>query len=219
MREAGCARVMGEDVVSSSDRAREEARCRAELVAIVQRTPWLLAALAALRELGLPNACIGAGAVRTAVWDALHARLSIADVVHVPQLSDVDVAYFDASDTSPERDRAYAARLAELAPGFTWDVTNQAGVHQALEQAPGRAIAPLRSLEEAVGTWPETATCVGVALDETGAVRVVAPLGLRDLFAMVVRRNPVRASVPVYRERLQRKRFRERWPRVRVLHE
>ena len=207
------------DASSASHRSREEARCRAELVAIVQRTQWLMSALAAVRALGLPNACIGAGAVRTAVWDALHARPSAAGGARVPQLSDVDVAYFDGSDTSRERDQAYAARLEGLAPEFAWDVTNQAGVHHWFEQVFGHAVAPLQSLEEAVASWPETATCVGVTLSEAGEIGVVAPLGLRDLFAMVVRRNPARVSVPVYRERVRSKGFRERWPRVRVFLE
>jgi hypothetical protein len=46
---------------------------------------------------------------------------------------------------------------------------------------------------------------------------VIAPHGLDDLFAMVVRRNPARVSVATYRERVAGKRYAQRWPKVRVI--
>ena len=44
----------------------------ARLRAIARATPWCMQALQAVQQLGLPHCCIGAGAVRTLVWDALH---------------------------------------------------------------------------------------------------------------------------------------------------
>ncbi|WP_416763453.1 nucleotidyltransferase family protein [Roseateles sp. So40a] len=172
---------------------------------------WLMQALCAVRDLGLPSWCIGAGAIRNAVWDALsgHTRPSA--------LSDVDVAFFDASDLTPERDAALQRRLAAAHPGVPWEVTNQAAVHLWFESYFGHAVAPLRSLEEAVGTWPEYATSVGIWLDAEDAPQVVAPHGLEDLFAMVVRRNPTRASVRDFNDRTASKRYAERWPKVRIV--
>jgi uncharacterized protein len=46
---------------------------------------------------------------------------------------------------------------------------------------------------------------------------VIAPHGLADLFAMVVRRNPARVSVEAYRQRVASKRYVQRWPRVTVM--
>ena len=168
-------------------------------------------ALAQVRALRLHAWCVGAGAVRNLVWDALHGHSTPST------LADVDVAWFDADDLAPERDAALQARLREAAPDTPWEVTNQAGVHLWFEQHFGHAVAPLRSLEEAVASWPEYATAIGVWLDDADQLHLIAPHGLDDLFAMIVRRNPARVSVETYRERVASKRYAQRWPRVTVV--
>ncbi|WP_217283874.1 nucleotidyltransferase family protein [Pseudaquabacterium terrae] len=184
---------------------------RDRLVALVRATPWLVTALQAVRDEGLASWCIGAGAVRNVVWDHLHGHT-------VPSaLADVDVAYFDGDDLCPKSERAIEARLRAAHPSLPWEVTNQAAVHRGFEAHFGHAVAPLRSLDEAVGSWPEYATSVGLWLDAHDALHVIAPHGLDDLFAMTVRRNPIRVSVDTYRQRCAAKRYAERWPRVRVL--
>jgi len=186
---------------------------RERLVALARATPWFMQALAHVRALRLPAWCVGAGAVRNLVWDALHGHATPS------ALPDVDVAWFDADDLSPERDAALQRQLQAAAPGTPWEVTNQAGVHLWFERHCGHAVAPLRSLEEGIASWPEVATAVGVWLDDADRLHVIAPHGLDDLFAMIVRRNPTRASVETYRERVAGKRWTQRWPRVRVIEE
>jgi len=181
------------------------------LAALARATPWFMDALAQVRALRLPAWCVGAGAVRNLVWDALHAHAAPSP------LADIDVAFFDAADPSPERDAALQARLEAAAPGTPWEVTNQAGVHLWFERHFGHPVAPLRSLEEAIASWPEYATAVGIRLDDDDRLHVIAPLGLHDLFAMVVRRNPARVSVATYRERVAAKRYAQRWPHVTVM--
>ena len=182
-----------------------------ELLAIARASPWFMEALQAVRTLGLASWCIGAGAVRNLVWDALHGHA-------VPSaLADVDVAYFDPADPGADAERALQRRLDTAAPGYPWEVTNQARVHLWFEDVFGHAVPPLESLEAAVASWPEFATAVGITLDEAGGLRVIAPHGLDDLFSMVVRRNPARVSLETYRQRVAQKRYAERWPRVRVI--
>lgn len=186
-----------------------------ELLALVRASPCFMAALRAVRRLGLASWCIGAGAVRNLVWDALHGHA-------VPSaLADVDVAYFDAEDLGAAAEQALQHRLQSIAPGYPWEVTNQARVHLWFEGVFGHPVPPLESLEAAVASWPEYATAVGIALDGdddgAGALRVIAPHGLDDLFGMVVRRNPLRVSLETYRQRVAQKRYPERWPRVRVI--
>ncbi len=192
-------------------RAPDPGHDAARLVALVRATPWFMQALAHVRTLGLDEWCIGAGAVRNLVWDALHDRREPST------LADVDVAFFDAADLAAERDHALQARLRERVPDVPWEVTNQAGVHQWFEAHFGHAVAPLRSLEEAVASWPEYATSVGISLADDDTLRVIAPHGLADLFGMVVRRNPTRVSVETYRERIAQKGYALRWPGVRVV--
>ncbi len=182
-----------------------------KLVELVTATPWLMQALSAVRSLGLASWCIGAGAIRGLVWDHLHG-------FEAPSaLADVDVVFFDADDPSPDRERHLKRLLDERLPGLAWEVVNQAAVHHWYATPEGRMVEPLRSLEEGIASWPEYATCVGVSLDAAGAVRVIAPHGLADLFDRVVRWNPTRVPPAVYLDRVARKRFTERWPQVRVV--
>lgn len=177
---------------------------------IARDTPWFAEALCAVRKLGLHSWCIGAGAIRNLVWDHLHGFASPS------ALTDIDVAYFDATDLSGERDAHLQSALKAILPDAPWEVTNQAAVHLWFEAHFGHPVEPLGSLEEAVASWPEYATSVGIALLQDDSLRVIAPYGLEDLFGIVVRRNPARVSVATYRLRVEQKRYAARWPRVRV---
>ena len=58
-------------------------------------------ALRAVRSVGPPGACIGSGAIRNAVWDALHAYSTPSF------LADVDVPYFDPNDLPEATEKHY----------------------------------------------------------------------------------------------------------------
>ena len=181
------------------------------LIEIVHGSAWLIVALVAVRQLGLGECCIAAGAVRGLVWDVLHNH-EIRSA-----LPDVDVVYFDCSDISPQRDDVLQSRLSSTCPQVPWEVTNQAGVHQWLAREFGGVFASFRSLQEAIASWPEFATAVGVFLDDDNVLHVIAPHGLDDLFAMRVRRNAARVSTRVYCQRIAEKRWSERWPLLEVV--
>lgn len=181
-------------------------RCRPDsLEAIVRASPWYMRALREARALELASWCIGAGAIRNLVWDHLHGRRQPS------QLADIDLAYFDAEE-SPGVERAHQALLEARCRELPWEVTNQAHVHLWFERHFGHAVPPLRSLVDAVSSWPETATSVGIALHADDALEIIAPFGLNDLFAMQLRRNPARVSVKTYLARVASKRYETRWP-------
>lgn len=188
-----------------------EEQLRDRLRFTVKQSPWLMAALSACRELGLASWCIGAGAVRNLVWDDIHGFSTPS------QLPDVDLVYYEASDLSHEHDHALLMALRRALPGVPWEVTNQAGVHLWYEQAFGQKVAPLKSLEDGIATWPEYATAVGVFLLEDDQIEIVAPHGLQDLFTLAVRHNPIRASKESFLKRVAEKRFSERWPMVLII--
>jgi hypothetical protein len=167
--------------------------------------------LAAVQTVRLPSWVVGAGVIRSVVWDHLHGYDEPTPV------NDVDVAFFDPGDTSRERDFATEQRLITLIPDVPWEVTNQAGVHLWYEAKFGYPIRPLESIEDAVAMWPETATSVGVTLDQADRPRIVAPLGLDDLLGMVLRRNRRQVTHEYFLERLHGKRIKERWPLVSVI--
>jgi uncharacterized protein len=181
------------------------------LIEMVRGAPDLMKALATVRQLGLDSWCIGAGAIRTLVWDCLHGFEKPS------ALEDIDVVYFDALPADSWQEAELQRQLTALMPGPCWEVTNQATVHHWFLKSLGEVVPPLRSLDEGVSTWPEFATCVGVSLMPDDSLLVVAPHGLDDLFGLRVRHNPIRASAATYRKRVEQKRFADRWPRVVVL--
>lgn len=185
-----------------------------QLVDITKGSRRFMSMLQSVRRLELESWCIGAGAVRNLVWDSIHGY----DLATAAQ-GDIDVAFFDGSDLSTARDVQLQSRLSGFLPGTPWEVTNQAGVHLWFEETFGYPVPALRSLDEAVGSWPEYATSVGLWLDHDDSVQVIAPHGLDDLFGCVVRHNPARASVETYRNRVEQKVYLARWPRVKVLLE
>lgn len=180
------------------------------LTALVGASTGLMAALHAVRSLGLDSWCIGAGAVRSLVWDDLHG------FAEPTPLDDVDVVYFDSAFFSAAQDAEYESQLRRAMPSVAWEVTNQATVHRWFAEYLGQTVAPLLSLDDGVGSWPEVATCVGVFLRPDDSIGVVAPHGLDDLFGLVVRHNPVRADAQTYRERVASKRFAARWPLLTI---
>lgn len=182
--------------------AADEAR----LLAWVNDTPWLMAALRTARELAPPGWAIGAGALRNMVWDRLH---GIAD----PQpASDIDLIWYDPVAPAGE-DGAICARLQARMPTLDWEVVNQAHVHRWLGSP---LTSPLRDLHDAVAGWPETATAIALRLEPDDRFTLIAPFGLDDVFGLVVRHNP-RISADVYRQRLHDKAYCARWPKLAVL--
>ncbi|GGP22836.1 nucleotidyltransferase family protein [Silvimonas iriomotensis] len=171
----------------------------ARLRSMVQADAQLLALLACVRAIGLKDWCIAAGAVRNRVWQQLHGQTSLC------QPNDVDVCYFDA-DLPPDHARQVQAALAAAQPEVHWDVVNQAWAHLF------NGLAAVGSLAQGLASRPETATAVGVWLDETGQVQVLAPLGLDDLFGLQLRRNPAFANEDVFRQRLTQKQWQRHWP-------
>jgi len=192
------------------DDAPPSAELQARLVELVRSSAGLMAALRAARELGLASWCIGAGAVRSVVWDALHGY------AEPTRLDDVDVVYFEHPG-QPGRDADLERALRLAMPAVSWEVTNQATVHEWFRDALQLKVEPLLSLEAGVATWPEYATCVGVTLNADDSLGVIAPHGLDDLFALRLRHNPARADAATYRQRLAVKRFAERWPLLWVV--
>ena len=190
----------------SEDRDPEEV-LRARLIALVQEDALRMGCLRAVQALPVGGAWIGAGFVRTLVWDSLCGTRT--------DLTDVDVIWFDES-ADPDRDRALEAMLRSVLGEVPWSVSNQARMHTR------NGDTPYVSVEHAVQHWPETATAVAVRLDEQGGVEVLAPFGLEDLFARVVRATPHMHGRPdrrgAFAGRALSKRWEKRWPGVVVEH-
>ncbi|WP_236048701.1 nucleotidyltransferase family protein [Paractinoplanes ovalisporus] len=167
--------------------------------------------LQAVREVR-PDARAGAGVLRDLVWGTL-----FGSGFEPGKVRDVDVVFFDSRDVSRANDDRVTALLSEHRPGIPWEAKNQAAVHTwYARKFGGEPVEPLTSIEDAVGTWPETATAVAVRLDARDRIEVCAPLGLDDLLNGVWRRNPRRISEEQSQARFRRHDPLTRWPGVRV---
>lgn len=183
----------------------------ARLTELLLAEPWLVRTLDAVAASGLPDAWVGAGAIRDVVWGRLYGRFSPDSV------RDIDVAFFDLADISPARDAAAQGALSGLAR-LPWEATNQAAVHTWYHlYFGGRPVEPFTSVHDAVATWPETATCVAVRWGALSGLEVCAPHGVTDLLSGVWRINPARVTPEVSRERLARQRIQDKWPGVTVV--
>ena len=170
-----------------------------------------MAALRAVRALGLPDCWIGAGFVRALVWDRLHGY------GEPTPLDDVDVIYFDASDTTRESGRRHEERLAALWPDgwppVPWSVKNQARMHAR------NGDAPYGDTADALCHWLETPTAVALRMLEDGGLELLAPLGLDDLLAMRIAPTPhaLEARFAAYRDRIATKPWTRQWPRLEIV--
>lgn len=181
----------------------------ADVAAFVEGQPRMMGMLAAVARLGLPDAWIGAGFLRNAVWDALHGRAP-----DLGALADVDVVFFGPADVAAERERAIETALAAGLPAVPWSARNQARMHAR------NGDARYTDTEDALRHWTETATAVAARLRE-GRVELLAPYGVADLTGLVLRPTPPTAARPrkmgEYRERVRQKGWLRRWSRLRAL--
>lgn len=173
-----------------------------DILELIRRDSWRMDVLKAAACLGLPDWWIGSGFVRAAAWDAMSGRTTV--------LPDVDVIYLDSSDMSKETEKVHEEELARLSPGVPWSVKNQARMHLR------NGDAPYASCADAIRCWPETASAVAVKLDAAGNLELLAPLGLADLSAGIIRPTTrFRSKMDIFRERQAEKGWLAVWPGVR----
>lgn len=178
-----------------------------QMQTIIAADPVRWRILNLVKELELPDCWVTAGFVRSAIWDHLHQRCTSA----LP--SDVDVIWFDSKRASAELDSHIEAALRCKDQTITWSVKNQARMHLR------NGDSSYSSVLDAMTHWPETATAVAVRLGEGGMVEVAAPLGLDDLFNLVIRPTAKFQADKrqVYLKRLRSKNWLETWPNLKIV--
>ena len=161
------------------------------LADILRAAPSLMRVMAIARDLALPDWMIFSGAIYQKAVNHLTGREPDYG------LKDYDLGYFDAGDTSYEaEDRVIRRAAAAFPPPLDRlvEVRNQARVHLWFEDRFGEAYAPLSDSAEALTRFTATMFAVGARLDPDGELRIFAPFGLEDLFALRLRPNPTRAT-------------------------
>lgn len=176
-----------------------------KVLEIIGSDPFRVHLLQLVHTLRLPDCWVGAGFVRNAVWDSLHGRPP------GPVTGDVDVIWYDPDRTAPEFDLALETTLRDLNPDVIWSVKNQARMHSR------NGDNPYDSSADAMRHWPETATAVAVRWRADGRCEVCAPLGLDDLFALLLRPafRFTTEKHSIYLARACEKGWEAQWPLLR----
>jgi len=182
------------------DTLRDLLRRNAAIGAILERAP----------ALDLPAWYLGAGCIAQTVWNLLSGSPAGRDI------ADYDLVYYDGVDLSAagearRREQAHAC-YRDLAVRV--DVKNEARVHLWYESRFGYPIPPYRSCEDAIDSWPTTATAIGIR-DLAGDCGLYAPFGLQDLLGLVVRPNKRQITETIYRDKVQR--WVACWPALTVI--
>lgn len=174
----------------------------------------MMEVLQTVKKLHLPDWWIGAGFIRSKVWDHLHNYKTRTPI------PDIDVIYFDQSDfskieetnESTKAEDMYQDTLKTLMPNTNWSVINQARMHNFHNHPPYKTSA------EGLSYWVETATCVGVKIDEKNNIVLTAPHGVGDLVNLILRPTPDSgAEKGKFEERIANKEWLKKWPKLKVI--
>lgn len=169
----------------------EDAILEQRLEAILRDAPSLMGLMAIARDLALPDWMIFSGAIYQKAVNHLTGR----DPDY--GLKDYDLGYFDTGDLSYEAEDRIIRRAAAAFPpplDTLVEVRNQARVHLWFEDRFSEPYAPLASSAEALSRFTTTMFAVGARLEPDGRLRIFAPFGLSDLFALRLVPNPLRQT-------------------------
>jgi hypothetical protein len=185
-------------------------RSKRKLLNIILENPAVKEVLENAGELNLPNWFVGAGCIAQTVWNKYHGY----DLTK--NITDIDLVYFDDNDLSYEAED----EIINLAKSkfsripISIDVKNQARVHIWYSKHFGYDIPPYSSIEDALRSWPTTATSIGIRKENEDYI-VFAPFGLDDLLGLIVRANKAQITEEIYNSKV--KRWTKCWPDLKVI--
>ncbi|WP_133504466.1 nucleotidyltransferase family protein [Marinomonas balearica] len=174
-----------------------------KIIDLIEQDSTRVKALECVARLGLPQCFIAAGFVRNLVWDSLH-NLETSTL-----LNDVDVIYYDSSESSPLAYLLYETQLSACMPDLNWQVRNQATMHER------NGDMPYTSVLDAMSYWPEKETAIAVRKLTLNHYECISAFGLKSLFNRRITRNPKR-SRETFEQRVNSKGWLVRWPSLSV---
>lgn len=123
--------------------------------------------------------------------------------------------YYDKDNLTTEREKElYEALMLGNTIATDVEVVNEAKVHLWYKEYFGKDIDPYLSVEDAIDSWPTTATAIGVR-KEWDEYTIYAPYGLEDLFSMTVRANKKLISQDVYEKKCASR--LQKWPNLTII--
>lgn len=181
-----------------------------DIINLIQDDTWMMKVLQIAKSLELPDWWVCAGFVRSKIWDVLHGyelRTSTPDI---------DIIYFDPLHISESTEEKLENKLKSIDSTIPWSVKNQARMH-VINNMP-----PYSSSVDAISKFPETATALGVTLDERDNVVLTAPCGIQDVLTLQVKPTShfleTNERTDMYEKRLQKKNWQSKWPNITIFH-
>lgn len=161
--------------------------------------------------LGIDNYYIGAGCITQTVWNYLSNNPLDYGI------KDIDFVYFDDENLDLDSENRMISKVKNLYSDFKIqiDVKNQARIHLWYKSHFGYEIEPYGSLEDALNTWPKTASSIGVRKEKNNELKVYAPFGLNDLFGKIVRANKVQITQQIYENKALS--WLNKWPDLKII--
>ncbi len=172
------------------------------LVALLEQDDDRMKILSIVRELELPDCYVAAGFVRNLVWDSLHSTST--------ELNDIDVVFYDRSDSKNRLGAEVSQRLNREYPEFLWEAKNQAYMHIR------NGDTAYKDTLDAMKYWPEKETGVGASLNSDNSISIISAYGLETLFDGKVTHNKKR-SMDIFKTRVHKKRWLETWPELQIV--
>lgn len=174
------------------------------IITLIEKDELRVKALYCVQQLNLPHCYLAAGFVRNLVWDHLHQKL-----ISTP-LNDVDVIYFDETESNPDFYKIIESELSLLMPELNWEVRNQAIMHKR------NGDKPYLNIIDAMSYWPEKETAVAIRKLDDGRYECIAAFGFESLFNLQVTHNPKR-SLEIFSDRVTSKSWLAQWSNLRTV--
>ncbi|WP_088352050.1 nucleotidyltransferase family protein [Bacillus cereus] len=181
-----------------------------DIIRLIENDKWMMNVLQMAKSLELPDWWICAGFVRSKIWDTLH------DYEAKTAMPDVDVIYYDSLHQDEIYEQSLEMKLMNIDATIPWSVKNQARMH-VVNNMP-----PYSSSVNAISKFPETATALGVTLDELNNVILTAPCGIEDVLSLQVRPTAhfleSKERLHMYKSRVIKKNWQSKWPNITITY-
>ncbi|EAO53379.1 Hypothetical protein RBTH_04001 [Bacillus thuringiensis serovar israelensis ATCC 35646] len=181
-----------------------------DIIRLIENDEWMMNVLQMAKSLELPDWWVCAGFVRSKIWDTLH------DYEAKTAMPDVDVIYYDSLHQDEIYEQSLETKLMNIDATIPWSVKNQARMH-VVNNMP-----PYSSSVNAISKFPETATALGVTLDELNNVILTAPCGIEDVLSLQVRPTAhflkSKERLHMYKNRVIKKNWQSKWPNITITY-
>lgn len=182
-----------------------------DIIKLISEDEWMMTILTTVKSLNLPDWWVCAGFVRSKIWDTLHGYSK-----RTP-LPDIDVIYYDKRNIDESDEKRLEQKLNAIHSNEPWSVKNEARMHLV------NTTPPYLTSIDAISKFPETATALGVKLDEHNVLTLASPHGIYDVLNLKVKPTDYFKAdedrITIYEERIVKKNWKSNWSQIKVQYQ